>query len=105
MRNVFLVLVLVNLVVLAYLQWVVERPEPSAPYEGPGITLLREADRGELSEALLAARARDSRAPSGVPELTGEAPVEIDITEFEANPISVAVAVKPSCFAVNIKCC
>ena len=53
MRNVFLVLVLVNLVVLAYMQWVVERPEPRAPFEGPGITLLREADRGDPATILV----------------------------------------------------
>lgn len=88
MRNLFLLLALVNLVVLAYLQWVVVRPEPRPPYQGPGITLLREADTGELSEALLAARAGDSlSAASSLTELDASDPVAIDITDFEANPI------------------
>lgn len=44
MRNLFLLLVLVNLGVLAWFAWFSNGPAPGPRYDGPGITLLREAD-------------------------------------------------------------
>lgn len=44
MRNLFLLLVLVNLGVLAWFSWFRVAPTPGPRYDGPGITLLREAD-------------------------------------------------------------
>ena len=44
MRNLVLLLVLINLGVLAWLSWVVPAPEQATTYAGPGITLLRELD-------------------------------------------------------------
>lgn len=44
MRNLFLLLVLVNLGALAVFAWVLETPSPPPAYDGPGITLLRELD-------------------------------------------------------------
>jgi hypothetical protein len=88
LRNVFLLLVLVNLVVLAYLQWVVERAEPRPPYEGPGITLLREADSDAVSDALLA-RAGEARS-AVVPSTPGADTLDsvaIDVTDFEDNTL------------------
>jgi hypothetical protein len=44
-RNLFLLLVLLNLGVLAWVHWIEPAPEQLSPaYEGPGITLLRELD-------------------------------------------------------------
>ncbi|MGD8339164.1 MAG: hypothetical protein PVH89_00190 [Gammaproteobacteria bacterium] len=83
MRNLFLVLVLVNLVVLAYFQWVIERPEGRPPYRGPGITLLREIDRDMLNDVLVALRSGTSPAAGGatIPDSGGE--FEVDVTDFE----------------------
>ena len=44
MRNLFLLLVLMNLGVLAWVRWIDPAPAPIAAYDGPGITLLRELD-------------------------------------------------------------
>lgn len=44
MRNLVLVLALINLGALALFAWFAEEPAPSPQYEGPGITLLRELD-------------------------------------------------------------
>ena len=81
MRNLFLLLVLVNLVVLAWFQWVVEQPEPRAPYPGPGITLLREADPDAVSNALLAARGGTA---TSLPGAAASAPGRPDPTGTEA---------------------
>jgi hypothetical protein len=88
LRNLFLLLVLVNLVVLAYLQWVVDRPEQRPPYQGPGITLLREADSDAVSDALLA-RAGEARSAvaTAAPEPETLDSVEIDVTDFEDNAL------------------
>jgi hypothetical protein len=43
-RNLVLLLVLLNLGVLAWVRWIDPAPAPVAAYDGPGITLLRELD-------------------------------------------------------------
>jgi hypothetical protein len=67
LRNLFLLLVLINLGVLAWVAWIVPEPEPATRYEGPGITLLRELE--EDAPILVASRPRDppSAAPDGDP--------------------------------------
>jgi len=87
LRNVFLLLLLVNLAVLGWFRWVIERPDPGSTYEGPSITLLREVDRNELEATLLAARdvASSSAAGALVPGLNDSIGVEVDITEFERD--------------------
>jgi hypothetical protein len=44
LRNLFLILALLNLGALALFSWVIDQPVASPAYDGPGITLLRELD-------------------------------------------------------------
>jgi len=89
MRNLFLLLVLANLGVFAAYNWVLDQSVARAPYDGPGIMLMREAepepaianqdasvpnssgDSALLSPEPIVGEAGDSVAPppvAGVPE-------------------------------------
>lgn len=71
LRNVFLLLLLANLGALAVFNWVIERPEPSPEYDGPGLTLLRELDPNTPI----------ARPNTGQLELESAAPVEGDLEQ------------------------
>ena len=71
MRNLFLLLALINLGVLAWFSWIVPEPPPPENYDGPGITLLREQDAAGRVPARLDA-APDSR--TGAPPESRPAP-------------------------------
>lgn len=61
MRNLVLLLVLLNLGVLAWVRWIEPAPETLAPpYDGPGITLLRELD----PDAPIVIASQTSRTPA-----------------------------------------
>lgn len=62
-RNVFLLLVLANLGVLAWTSWFDAAPQPGPLYDGPRITLLRELDPASL-DARAAAAAAGGPGPS-----------------------------------------
>jgi len=67
-RNLFLLLVLLNLGVLAWYGWIAPAPGTLPPYDGPGITLLREL---EPDHPIIVA----SRAPP-IADEAAEFPVE-----------------------------
>lgn len=79
MRNLFLLLLLANLGVLAVFNWIVDRPDVRPPYSGPTITLLREQ--------------RDATGPAAVTENTPAA--AIGQLPLEANG-SVSARSQPS---------
>jgi cell division septation protein DedD len=70
-RNLVLLLVLINLGVLAWFNWVVPEPEQATSYSGPGITLLRELDPD--APILAASRPQDSQR-AAAPGLAAEDP-------------------------------
>lgn len=78
MRNFVLLLVLINLGALAWFRWVVPPPPAPAPWDGPGITLLREL---EDDAAILLA----SRPPEFPPTVTDAALAPAD----ESSPAPV----------------
>ena len=90
LRNLVLLLVLVNLGVLALFQWFVARPEPRPPYRGPGITLLREVDREMVNAVLLSLREEASAPRNPAPGRNGGESPEVDITELERIDLSAA---------------
>ena len=99
MRNLVLLLVLLNLGVLAWFSWVRPAPENVAPYDGPGITLLRELD----ADAPIVVAARSSQVPAAassdfpVEDPPLDTPLEsLEVTEQSAAPEGEAVeAVEP----------
>jgi hypothetical protein len=89
-RNLFLLLVLLNLGVLAWFAWVEPEAEPPVAYSGPGITLLRELD--PEAPILMAAR-------SQVPETRGDsefAAADPTVTELAALPAGTDPEVAPA---------
>lgn len=63
MRNLVLLLVLLNLGVLAWFSWIEPAPEPTPAYDGPGITLLRELD----ADSPIVVASQSTRVPSPEP--------------------------------------
>lgn len=107
MRNLFLLLVLLNLGVLAWFSWVEPPPENVAAYDGPGITLLRELD----PDAPIVVASQTTRVPSTE---SSEFPLEdppldststsLAATDLLAVPESEtveAVAASATCVAVG----
>jgi hypothetical protein len=89
-RNLFLLLVLLNLGVLAWFAWVEPEPAPPVAYSGPGITLLRELD--PEAPILMAARSQlpETRAASGF------AVADPTVAELAAVPVSADPEVAPA---------
>lgn len=98
MRNLFLLLVIVNLGVLAVFSWVIEKPEPSPEYEGPRLTLLRErapavrsdADVTEIPEPEATAAPEESSTSAQL------AAAETDLPEGDTGDLDQAEQSQPS---------
>ena len=93
MRNLFLMLVLINLGVLAWFSWIEPAPETFPPYDGPGITLLREVD----PDAPIIVASQTTRMPStasaGFP--VEDPPLDTPSASLEAADLLAAPASEP----------
>ena len=78
MRNLFLLLVLLNLGALAFFSWVIGEPEPSPAYDGAGIMLLRELD---ADAPIMRSNSRATQAE--VSDVVEEGSVAVDETPVE----------------------
>jgi cell division septation protein DedD len=96
-RNLFLVLLLVNLGVFAWYSWIVPAPSVATPYNGPGITLLREL---EPDTPILAA----SRPPDAVPPISSALPIEEDPAFTAQAPADSPAAEEAVPAAATTKC-
>ena len=105
MRNLFLLLVLLNLGVLAWFSWIDPAPEPAANYDGPGITLLRELDAD--APIVVASRTKivSDILSSDFPEeqaTPGDAlPSPGDTTDLPAAAVDEPAASSTRCVAVG----
>lgn len=78
MRNVVLLLLLANFGVWAVFSWVIQEPAAQPPYDGPGITLLRELPRAQASDS-------EARFPAGSAQLANEFGVNADGSAIDAE--------------------
>jgi hypothetical protein len=79
-RNLVLLLVLLNLGVLAWFSWIRPAPETLAPYDGPGITLLRELD----PDSPIVVASQTTRVPS-----TGSSEFPLEDPPLDTPPPSL----------------
>jgi hypothetical protein len=107
LRNLFLLLVLLNLGAWAFFNWVIGEPEPTPMYDGAGITLLRELDPdaplsrspgADVSPGGGAVSAELSAAVADVESLLVDEPLAEDaaaLAELNSNEVVVSEELPP----------
>lgn len=93
LRSLFLLLVLANLGLLAVFSWFVTEPAPRPPYDGPGITLLRELDPASMGGDSAPPPGRQGGADAGEASAGGDAGLaDLDGPEFRVVDGEIAAA-------------